>query len=151
MTQCFPLSIICLLAILLLPAQASARDEIYTGTFSSKALNGYDTVAYFTEGKAVEGNERYSLKYKGAVWQFRNASNLKQFNTDPERYVPQYGGYCAWAVGHNYTAKGDPEAWSIVDNKLYLNYNTSIRKGWLKEKGNLIKQGDRNWPSVLNR
>lgn len=134
----------------LFSVSAFADEPIYTGFFSNKALDGYDTVAYFTEGKPVEGNKKFKLSYKGADWYFASQENLNKFEANPEDFAPQYGGYCAWAVAaKNDFAPGDPKQWSIVDNKLYLNYDKSIKQQWLEDVPGFIAQGDKNWPSLL--
>lgn len=130
-------------------AQAHAADPIYTGTFSNTAVSGYDTVAYFTEGKPVKGSSEFSVEYKGAQWHFANAANLATFQSDPDRYAPQYGGYCAWAAAHGSLAKGDPEQWHIEDDKLYLNVNATIKAQWLADKDKFIEQADEIFPSLL--
>jgi YHS domain-containing protein len=135
--------------LLTLSFSAQAEPKIYTGFFSDLALSGFDTVAYFREGKAVEGSEDFSIQYHGATWQFKDQSNMDAFLLSPESYAPQYGGYCAWAVAHDNTAKGDPEQWHITDGKLYLNYDEDIRAKWLKDKEALITTADSNWPRVL--
>lgn len=127
-----------------------AADDIYTGIFSSKALDGYDTVAYFTEGKPIEGNKKFTTEYKGADWYFSSQQNLDAFVHNPERYAPQYGGYCAWAVSaKNDFAPGDPMHWSIVDNKLYLNYDQEIKQRWESDRDLHITQADKNWPELI--
>jgi hypothetical protein len=113
------------------------------------ALKGYDTVAYFQEGNAVEGSAEFSHEYLSAKWLFSSAENRDLFSKAPHKYIPQYGGYCSWAVGHGYTANGDPGAWKIVNNKLYLNYNEDVKKKWEKEESGLIQQGDEYWPRFL--
>ena len=128
---------------------AQADSEIYTGYFSSTAVSGYDPVAYFTEGLAKKGKSQFSTRYKGADWNFKNDQNRQAFIAQPLKYAPQYGGYCAWAVAHNTTAKGDPQQWTIVDDKLYLNYDAQIQEKWLKDKAILIKKANKHWPSVL--
>jgi YHS domain-containing protein len=138
------------ITLLLLSLPAHSDSEIYTKFFSDLAVSGYDTVAYFQEAKAVKGDEKFSMNYKGAVWQFKNQANLDAFTLAPDQYAPQYGGYCAWAVAHDNTAKGDPEQWYIHQGKLYLNYDQKIRSKWLKDKEPLIKQADSHWPTVLN-
>jgi YHS domain-containing protein len=135
--------------LLTLPLTSHAEELIYTGYFSDQALSGYDTVAYFREDKAVKGNEKFSTQYKGAQWQFKNQTNLDAFLLAPDSYAPQYGGYCAWAVAHDNTAKGDPKQWHISNGKLYLNYDADIRSKWLKDKDALIVTADKNWPSIL--
>lgn len=131
-------------------SQALAKSPIYTSYFSDTAVSGYDTVAYFTENKPVEGDSKYSAEYQGAEWHFSSQKNLDAFKADPAKYAPQYGGYCAWAVAKNNTAKGDPMQWAIHNGKLYLNYNAEIRSKWFADKDALIVTADKNWPSVLN-
>ena len=128
----------------------AAKDEIYTTFLSSAGAGGYDTVAYFTEGKPVKGNSDFTTEYKDAEWFFSSQANLDAFLSDPDRYVPQYGGYCAWAVSQGYTASGDPLQWSVVDDRLFLNYDASVQATWNADRANFIKQADKNWPTVLN-
>ncbi|MEL7173254.1 MAG: YHS domain-containing (seleno)protein, partial [Pseudomonadota bacterium] len=85
----------------------------------------------------------------GATWRFSSAENRDLFVENPEKYAPQYGGYCAWAVAQGYTAATDPEAWAIVDDKLYLNYNKSVQAKWEKDVPGHIASADGNWPTVL--
>ena len=128
-----------------------ASDQIYTAFFSNKALSGYDPVAYFKENKPVKGDKRFSYKYKGARWFFSSQENLDLFKSDGDQYAPQYGGYCAWAVGSNKAfASGDPKQWSIIDGKLYLNYNREIQDKWLLGVNGFIEQGDKNWPEMID-
>lgn len=135
--------------LMIFSLQASAKSPIYTAFFSDLAVAGYDTVAYFTEHKPVKGNKRFVTEYKGAEWRFKNADNLAMFKADPEKYAPQYGGYCAWAVAMNDTAKGDPLQWTVHSGKLYLNYDTEIQTKWLKDKEGFINAADKNWPGVI--
>lgn len=129
----------------------AAKDEIYTSTFSSLAVSGYDPVAYFTDGRPVKGDRSYMLEWKEATWRFASSANRDAFQADPEKYAPQYGGYCAWAVAQGYTASTDPEAWNIVDGKLYLNYSKNVQNQWQQDiPGNIVK-GDANWPRVLEK
>lgn len=135
---------------LLLSANVSAADPVFTPLFSNKAIRGYDTVAYFTQNKAVEGKEEFSTEYQGAQWLFSTQEHLDLFLQQPEKYAPQYGGYCAYAVAHGKTASIQPDLFTIVDDKLYLNYNESINEKWLANQQNFIKDADKNWPSVLD-
>jgi len=137
-------------ALALAATPALAKDPVYTSIFSSIAVSGYDPVAYFTEGKPVKGSSDFTTDYDGATWRFASAANRDAFRQDPERFAPQYGGYCAWAVSQGYTASTDPEAWKIVDNKLYLNYSKNVQEKWEQNIPDNIKKGDANWPSVLN-
>lgn len=126
--------------------------EVYTGWFSSAAVSGYDTVAYFTEEKPVKGKKEFVFKYKGADWYFSSAENLKKFQDNPEDFAPQYGGYCAWAMSEkNAKASTEPENWDIIDGKLYLNYDDSVQKKWKVNPTQFIKKADENWPSVKKK
>lgn len=128
---------------------ALAADKVSTGVFSNKAVSGYDTVAYFTEGKPVKGSDDHTSEYNGAMWLFSSAENKAKFDENPTKYAPQYGGYCAWAVSQGYTASGDPSQWAIHNGKLYLNYNKSVKDKWDKDRDNFIAAANKNWPSVL--
>lgn len=127
-----------------------AQDEIYTGYFSNKALDGYDTVAYFTDNKPVEGKPDFVTTYKGADWYFVSQQHLDMFVAEPEKYAPQYGGYCAWVISaKNDFASADPKDWAVVDGKLYLNYNDDIKRKWDQNRALHIKQADENWPALI--
>lgn len=130
-------------------SSALAVDPTFTAFFSDTAIRGYDTVAYFTEGKAVEGSKDFSTEYNEATWLFSSRENLELFKAAPEKYAPQYGGYCAYAVSQNTTASIQPELFTIVDDKLYLNYSESINEKWLQDKASYIEQADKNWPQIL--
>ncbi|MFT5656503.1 MAG: YHS domain-containing protein [Arenicella sp.] len=126
-----------------------AVEPTYTALFSSKAIKGYDTVAYFTQGKPVQGSEEYSTEYNKATWLFSSQENLELFTANLEKYAPQYGGYCAYAVSKNSTASIKPKLFTIVEGKLYLNYNQSINEKWLANKQDFIVQADKNWPALI--
>lgn len=111
-------------------------------------IDGYDPVAYFTERKPVKGLKGFEYQWMEATWRFASKENLELFKEDPEKYAPQYGGYCAYAVSQGYTAKVDPEAWDIVDGKLYLNYSKSVQKKWRKKRDEYIILADKNWPEL---
>jgi len=130
-------------------APAAAKDPVSTGTFSNLAVSGYDPVAYFTQGKPVEGQSTLEYEWNGATWRFSSDENRAAFKASPEAYAPQYGGYCAWAVSQGYTAKSVPDAWRIVDGKLYLNYSKDIQKRWAEDIPGNIAKADANWPRVL--
>ena len=142
-------NIIMALTLMLASSSAmAAKAEIYSSFFGG-AINGYDPVAYFTQGKPVKGSSKHSLEYKGSTWKFSSLENKQTFEKMPEKYAPQYGGYCAYAVSQGYTASTDPEAWSIVDDKLYLNYSKSVRDKWSQDIPGNIKRANANWPGVL--
>ena len=115
------------------------------------AIGGYDPVAYFTEKKPVKGNAQFGLQWKGATWHFASAPNRDTFKADPAKYAPQYGGYCAFGTSQGYAVKTEPDAWSVVDGKLYLNYNTQVRQRWQQDTPGFIKAADMNWPGVLKK
>ena len=129
----------------------AAVEPVYTSIFSDKAIKGYDTVAYFTQGKAVEGSEDFSTDYNGAKWLFSSQEHLDLFTVDPEKYAPQYGGYCAYAVAQSKTASIKPELFTIYEGKLYLNYNKSINEKWNASKLNFITDADKNWPKLISK
>jgi len=120
------------------------------GNGAGLAISGFDPVAYFTESKPVQGMAEYSLEHDGAMWQFASMENLDKFKADPESFAPQYGGYCAYAIGKGKTKSIDPAAWKIIDNKLYLNHTMAVQKKWLKDTDMGIKEADAMWPAVLN-
>lgn len=126
-----------------------ALEPVYSDFFG-KAIRGYDPVAYFTQSKAIEGNDDYRYEWNGAEWRFFSKQHLDLFKADPEQYAPQYGGYCAWAVSKGYTAKIDPQAWNIVGGKLYLNYSKSVQQTWQGDIAGNIANADANWPILLN-
>jgi YHS domain-containing protein len=131
------------------PAAFADKDPIYTAKRSNLALQGYDTVAYFTVGEPTKGSADFSTTYNGAEFRFASEENLNLFLGNPEQYAPQYGGYCAWAVAQGKTAKGDARRWAIVDDKLYLNYNKGIQKKWDKNRSGFITDANSHWPTVL--
>lgn len=137
------------LGLVALAQGASAADRIYTGFLSDTAVGGYDTVAYHTEGRPVEGSKDHTTQWRGATWRFASEESRAKFEADPERYAPAYGGYCAYAVAQGTTAPGDPEVWKIVDGRLYLNVNEDVARRWKKDIPGYIEKADANWPGVL--
>lgn len=136
-------------ALALLPSAASAKDPVYAG-WGGTAVDGTDVVAYFKESKPVEGKRSITHDWNGATWRFSTEENRAAFAANPEAYAPQYGGYCAYAVSEGYTASTTPEAWRIVDGKLYLNYSLGVQKKWEGDIPGRIAAADANWPEVLN-
>ena len=133
-----------------LMGNAYAEDPIYTGTFNNNAISGYDAVSYFSkDGVPVKGSKKFKTKWNGATWLFSSEENLNKFKSNQTKYAPQYGGYCAWAAAHETLAKSDPKAYTIVNGKLYLNYNKSIRDKWLPRKEELIPLADENYPELI--
>lgn len=131
----------------LAPKVRASKPGIYAE--DGVAIDGTDAVAYFTEGKPVAGSPEFSHDWMGATWHFSTAENRDAFAADPEAYAPQYGGYCAYAVSEGYTASTVPEAWKIVDGKLYLNFSRRIQRRWERDIPGRIESANANWPSVL--
>ena len=134
-------------AAALAPRAMAATPEVYAN--GGIAVDGSDVVAYFTQGKPVAGDAAITVDYMGATWQFSSEANRDLFAADPAAYAPQYGGYCAYAVSQGYTASTVPEAWTIVGDKLYLNFSTSVRRRWGRDIPGHIMAADANWPAVL--
>lgn len=132
------------------PCAASGRSDLFF-TEDGVAVRGTDVVAYFTQGKAVAGDEEFSHDWRGVTWLFASAEHRDQFAANPEAYAPAYGGYCAWAVSQGYTAPIDPNAWAIVDDQLYLNFNRNVQRRWERDIPGNIAKADANWPGVLSR
>ncbi len=118
---------------------------------SNEAIRGYDPVAYFTDGKPVRGNEDLSYQWKNANWFFSTKQNLDLFTKNPEKYAPQYGGYCAYGMSEGHKAPTDPNAWTIVDGKLYLNYSLDVKEKWKKDQMQRIDKADKNWPQLKDK
>lgn len=140
-----------LLAVASLPLALAVRPAwALDPVFSSrgKAIRGYDPVAYFKAGEPVEGSDDFTFNWQGARWYFASAANRDAFAADPGSFAPRYGGYCAWAVSQGYTASTDPQAWHIVDGKLYLNYSRSVQSRWQKDVPGNIAKADQNWPGI---
>ncbi|RED18140.1 YHS domain-containing (seleno)protein [Pontivivens insulae] len=136
-------------AVALSAVPAAAQEAPVFSTFFGGAIRGYDPVAYFTEGRPVEGSGDFQSEWNGATWSFANAENKALFDADPEAYAPQYGGYCAWAVSQGYTASVDPNAWRIVDDKLYLNYSADIQSRWEQDIPGHIELANGHWPTLI--
>jgi YHS domain-containing protein len=117
-------------------------------TASGVAIGGYDPVAYFTDGRPVRGSRRHRLAWNGAFWFFASEEHQDAFAAGPEKYAPRYGGFCAYGVAQNAKVKIDPQAWSIVDGRLYLNYDTRVQHIWVQDKARYIGEADRNWPAL---
>ena len=113
------------------------------------AIDGSDAVAYFAGEGPVAGSPDHALTWEGAEWRFANAANREAFEMNPRAYAPQFGGYCAYAVSQGYTAPTVPEAWSIVDGKLYLNFSLRVRGIWEQDIPGHIAAAEANWPGVL--
>jgi YHS domain-containing protein len=130
-------------------ASAGADDSVNTGYFGGVAIMGYDPVAYFTEGHAVKGSPEFSYVWLGTPWYFANQKDQELFKSEPVKYAPQYGGYCAGeVVNGSVTINIDPEAFKIIDGKLYLIYDSGNAATFAENESTRIPVADNNWPKV---
>lgn len=143
--------LVAVLSLLLTAFVASAAGKGAVFNESGVAIRGYDPVAYFTEQTALAGKSTITHQWRGATWQFASAANRDRFVADPERYTPQYGGYCAYAASNGYIAPTDPHAWTVHDGKLYLNYSKHVRSRWLEDVPGHISRADVNWPDLMKK
>ena len=136
-----------LFALAFAGAALAQKAPVYSD--SSGAIRGYDPVAYFTQSRPVKGSREFTHRWNGATWRFASAENRDRFAAEPEKYAPQYGGYCAYGVASGYAVKIEPDAWSVVDGRLYLNYDRGVQKSWQADVPGYIRKADANWPQVL--
>ena len=136
------------LALAWLAQPAAAEEFVNTGYFGDVAIRGFDTVAYFTRGEAVEGSREFSHRWLGATWQFASAEHRDLFAADPVKFAPQYGGHCADGVSFGtITTNIDPRAWRIIAGKLYLNYDPGAADGLEKNPTKVVSSA-KYWPEV---
>lgn len=114
-------------------------------------IRGYDPVAFFTEGRPVPGSPDISVEYQGGKYLFSSAANRDAFNADPEKYAPQYGGYCAFGVFEGKKFDIDPASWRIVDGKLYFNLNPVVLEIWSKDINKYLAESEKNWPKIRDK
>jgi YHS domain-containing protein len=119
-------------------------------TENGMALDGQDVVAYFTQGKLVMGVSQFKHNWSGTTWMFASAANRDMFAKNPEKYAPQYGGYCAKAAGEGNLVATQPDAWKIINGKLYLNYDKKVQAQWMTDVSGNIASANKNWPTILN-
>ena len=137
------------LAFAVVPATAGlATAETEVNIVEGYAVHGYDVVAYFTQGKPVVGSDQFTADYEGATYRFASAEHRETFTADPAQYAPQYGGYCAFGTAMGRKFDGDPNAWAVVDGKLYLNLNKDIQARWKKDVPGFIRGAENNWPLI---
>jgi YHS domain-containing protein len=136
--------------IVTLPLAAEAAGPVNLNN-QGVALQGHDPVAYFVAGRPVKGAPEFSAKSNGALYWFSSAANLQAFQADPERYEPQYGGYCAYGVAQGAKPDIDPNAFAIVDGKLYLNLSPGVQKRWQADIPGHITQATKNWMTLKDQ
>jgi YHS domain-containing protein len=132
-------------------ASAAVAKSLVNVDGSGVGLKGYDPVAYFTQAKAVKGDAPFQSKADGVIYYFASAENKAAFDTNPAKYEPQFGGFCAWAVSRGYTASVDPNAFQIVNGRLLLQYSLKVRKDFSADTEGNLKKADANWPSIIER
>lgn len=115
------------------------------------AILGYDTVAYFTAGKPVKGQASFSQEWMGTKWLFSSQANLDLFKASPEKYAPQYGGYCAYGISQDNLVGIEPDKFTVLNGKLYLNFDADIQQKWLKDPAGFIKQADAKFATVIKK
>lgn len=140
-----------LLALLLIAMPVLAVPPINQSNADAPAVKGYDVVAYFEEGAPKQGSAEFTHQWRGAEWRFASAAHRDLFAADPERYAPQYGGYCAYAMAWGGTADIDPRVWKIVDGKLYLNMSRHVQRLWEKDVPGNVEKADINWPKLTGK
>jgi YHS domain-containing protein len=138
--------IIAVLALFTIVQAKAQKAEIFAP--SGKAIKGYDPVAFFKESKPVKGADSLSYTWKEATWLFSNRQNLEAFKADPDKYAPQYGGYCAYGLSQGHKAPTQTDTWTVVNDKLYFNYNSKVKELWTKDQPALIKTADEKWPEI---
>jgi YHS domain-containing protein len=133
-----------------LASSALAAGVELNASSTGLALQGYDPVAYFTEGEATPGDWRITASYQDATYRFSSEEHKAAFEADPEAFLPEYGGYCAFGAAMGFKFDGDPEQWRIVDGELYLNISADIQERWLQDVPGYIEQADSNWPTIVD-
>jgi YHS domain-containing protein len=129
-------------------------NTLTTGVFNRRgdtAILGYDPVAYFTVGKPTQGQDRFVHQWMGAKWKFASQANLDLFKSSPEKYAPQYGGYCAYGVAQDNLVSIEPDKFTVLDGKLYLNYDADVQAIWLKDPAAYVKQADAKFKALLKQ
>ena len=136
-------------AMVVLAALACGFKPISVTVEDNLALNGYDTVAYFSEGMGVMGSRIYSVEWDGVVWRFSSKTNMRLFQENPEKYAPQFGGYCAVALTFNKIVSCDPKSFLIVDGKLYVLRDQEVLKIWEKNPREYIGKAEKYWSHLM--
>jgi YHS domain-containing protein len=137
-----------LLILVFVCAPAFSADQSINANEDGIAIHGYDPVAYFVDGKTVRGEDDLDYEWSGVTWLFASEHNRQLFIEKPQAYAPQYGGFCAYAASYGQFADIDPQAWSIVNGKLYLNYSPRVRKTWRPRAAEFIRDADQLWPTM---
>lgn len=135
------------MSIVALAVTVAAQTPVHSDA-RGVAIDGYDPVAYFAVGEAQRGRADHAVEWNDAIWHFASTENAELFRGDPERYAPQFGGYCAWAAAQGYVAGVDPQAWTVHNGRLYLNFSAGVRRRFVRDLDGNIAAAERNWPGL---
>ena len=135
-------------SILLVSSLSFASDVDMSADINDLSIKGYDPVSYFTMSTPKMGNANYTATHKGGIYRFISEKNRDLFKENPEKYAPQYGGYCAFGVTKEKKFETDPLAWKIIADKLYLNLNTDVQKQWLTDVPGYLKISTNTWTEI---
>jgi len=141
--------IVAALLVLSVAGVQAQKSEVFAP--AGKAIKGYDPVAFFTVAKPVKGADSLAYQWKGANWYFSTQQNLDSFKTNPDKYAPQFGGYCAYGTAQGHKAPTETDTWTIVDGKLYFNYNGKVKEAWMKNQPALIQKANEQWPGLKDK
>lgn len=143
------------LAVLSAPAALAVDEQNVSGGITlggePLAIHGYDPVAYHTDGVAMVGSAKHTAVHEGAAYRFVSQANRERFETSPGKYVPRYGGFCAFGVSVNKKFDGDPRVWEIVDGKLYFNLDPEIQSTWAEDIPGNVRKADHNWSRIRDK
>jgi len=138
-----------LLALCTVAATLAQKSEVFEK--DGIAIKGFDAVAFHTEAKALKGSDHFTYRWKDTNWLFADQANLDLFKKDPEKYAPQYGGYCAYGTADGHKAPTETDTWTVKDNKLYFNYNKKVQEMWNKNQAGYIEKADKNWVEIKDK
>src|ERR1051325_10457568 len=144
------IAIVSALLVLMVTA-AAAEKKLINVNKDGVAIQGYDPVAYFTESRPVKGEAQFQSYYNGATYYFSSLANKKTFDSNPKKYEPQFGGFCAYAVSQGHTAKIEPDAFQVLNDRLLLQYDKGVREKFNKDSLGNLKKADQNWPGLVQK
>lgn len=133
------------LAVLLLGC--GSKEPVVYST-ENGAIDGYDPVAFFSDSAAVKGDKQFSTEWNGATWSFSSPQNRDLFTANPEKFAPQYGGYCAYGTADGHLSPTQADTWTILDGRLFFNYNQKVKEKWMEDTKGYIEKADQNWPDL---
>jgi YHS domain-containing protein len=143
----FICAVVLALVVAILPISAKTLTNT---SWTGSGIKGYDPVAYFTDNKAVEGKNDFQTQMNGTTYYFASKEHKALFDANPEKYLPQFGGYCAYGVSINKTINIDPNAFQIIDGKLYLQYSKDILNKFNQDPTGNLQKAQANWPKLVD-